>query len=208
MTRTVLVVCAVLSAALLSATRAAAQDGVTKVKNRVTAAAYAARVCGLRIWVVKNLTVRSAACGPALTTMSGRPSICQPPGHDERLWRRGHRCQGGRRRQGRRGRGSRPCRIRDHHQPAVIGYSLRNPRPTRPRAALRTVPLRRAHGPAFREPEIVGDDAEADHIHPNHRLATAASAFPRSPRSRSRRCSRFGEIAPCCPRTSASWAPV
>ena len=56
------------------------QHGVTKVKNRVTAAAYAARVCGLRIWVVKNLTVRSAACGPALRTMSGRPSICQPPG--------------------------------------------------------------------------------------------------------------------------------
>ena len=30
-------------------------------------------------------------------------------------------------------------------------------------------------------------------------LATAASAFPRSPRSRSRRWSRFGEIAPWCP---------
>ena len=51
-----------------------------QVKNRVTAAPYAARVCGLRIWAVKNSTVRSAACGPARRTMSGRPSICQPPG--------------------------------------------------------------------------------------------------------------------------------
>ena len=46
------------------------------------------------------------------------------------------------------------------------------------------------------------------HIHPHPRLATAASAFPRPQSSRSRRCSRFGEIAPCCPRTSASWEPV
>ena len=50
-----------------------------QVKNRVTAAAYAARVCGLRIWAVKNSTVRSAACGPARLTVAGRPSICQPP---------------------------------------------------------------------------------------------------------------------------------
>ena len=46
------------------------------------------------------------------------------------------------------------------------------------------------------------------HIHPHPRLATAASAFPRPQSSRSRRCSRFGEIVPCCPRTSASWEPV
>ena len=39
-------------------------------------------------------------------------------------------------------------------------------------------------------------------------LATAASAFPRPQRSRSRHCSRFGEIEPCCPRKSASWEPV
>ena len=35
----------------------------TQVKNRVTAAAYAAAVCGLRIWAVKNSTVRFAAPG-------------------------------------------------------------------------------------------------------------------------------------------------
>ena len=35
-----------------------------QAKNRVTAAPYAARVCGLRIWAVKNSTIRSAACGP------------------------------------------------------------------------------------------------------------------------------------------------
>ena len=40
------------------------------------------------------------------------------------------------------------------------------------------------------------------HLHAPPRLATAASACPRSPRSRSRRCSRFGESAPWCPRTS------
>ena len=51
-----------------------------QVKNRVTAAAYAARVCGLRVWAVKNSTVRSAACGPARRMVAGRPSICQPPG--------------------------------------------------------------------------------------------------------------------------------
>ena len=50
-----------------------------QVKNRVTAAAYAARVCGLRIWAVTNSTVRSAACGAARLTVAGRPSICQPP---------------------------------------------------------------------------------------------------------------------------------
>ena len=33
----------------------------------------------LRIWAVKNSTVRSAACGPARLTVAGRPSICQPP---------------------------------------------------------------------------------------------------------------------------------
>ena len=50
-----------------------------QVKNRVTAAAYAARVCGLRIWAVTNSTVRSAACGPARRMVAGRPSICHPP---------------------------------------------------------------------------------------------------------------------------------
>ena len=50
-----------------------------QVKNRVTAVPYAARVCGLRIWAVKNSTVRSAACGPARRMVAGRPSICQPP---------------------------------------------------------------------------------------------------------------------------------
>ena len=50
------------------------------VKNRVTAAAYAARVCGLRIWAVKNSTVRSAACDQARRIVAGRPAICQPPG--------------------------------------------------------------------------------------------------------------------------------
>ena len=36
-------------------------------------------VWGLRIWAVKNSTVRSAACGPARRIVAGRPSICQPP---------------------------------------------------------------------------------------------------------------------------------
>ena len=81
--------------------RLSALNGVVH-QGSVTAVPYAARVCGLRIWAVKNSTVRSAACGPARKIMSGRPSICQPPGQDERLWRCGHRCQGIRRRQGRR----------------------------------------------------------------------------------------------------------
>ena len=70
------------------------------------------------------------------------------PWHDERL----------RRRQGRRGWGSRPCRIRAH-------------------------------------------------LHLRFGRATAASACPRPQSSRSYRWSRFGEIAPWCPRTSAWWAP-
>ena len=44
-----------------------------QVKNRVTAAAYAARVCGLRIWAVKNSTVRSAASRACLGAPTFRP---------------------------------------------------------------------------------------------------------------------------------------
>ena len=46
----------------------------------VTALAYAARVCALRICAVKNSTIRSAAAGPARWMIAGRPSTAQSPG--------------------------------------------------------------------------------------------------------------------------------
>ena len=44
------------------------------------------------------------------------------------------------------------------------------------------------------------------HLHLRFGRATAASACPRPQSSRNCRWSRFGEIAPWCPRTSAWWA--
>ena len=62
--------------------------------HRVTAAAYAARVCGLRIWAVTKLhrPLRGLRSG---APDRGREALDLPaPGHDERFWRGGHRCEG------------------------------------------------------------------------------------------------------------------
>ena len=65
--------------------------------------------------------------------------------------------------------------------------------------------IRGHHPPADNRIRI--EPPQAAHLHPHPRRATAASGCPRPQSSRSRRCSRFGEIAPWCPRTSAWWAP-
>ena len=84
------------------------------MKNRVTAAAYAARVCGLRIWAVKKSTVRAAVCGPERRSVVRAALDLPAPGHDERFRRCGHRC---------RGDGLRPPRVRAA-APGVGGGSV------------------------------------------------------------------------------------